>query len=53
MGGRVVFVGLCGGLVSIDGFDLVNREVEIIPAVGYRDVFQDLIGMIASGHFDP
>ncbi|WP_210202137.1 2,3-butanediol dehydrogenase [Rhizobium anhuiense] len=52
-GGRVVFVGLCGGLVSIDGFDLVNREVEIIASVGYRDVYPDLIGMIASGLFDP
>ncbi|MGZ2461722.1 2,3-butanediol dehydrogenase [Rhizobium anhuiense] len=52
-GGRVVFVGLCSGRVSIDGFDLVNREVEIIPSVGYRDVYPDLIGMIAGGLFDP
>jgi len=52
-GGRVVFVGLCGGPVSIDGFDVVNRELEIIASVGYRDVYPDLIGMIATGIFDP
>lgn len=52
-GGRVVFVGLFGAPTTIDGFDLVNREVEIIASVGYRHVYPDLIDMIAGGLFDP
>lgn len=52
-GGRVVFVGLSNGPVAFDGFDLVNRELEIIGSVGYRSVYADLIGMIGSGLFDP
>ncbi|WP_051447654.1 2,3-butanediol dehydrogenase [Rhizobium leguminosarum] len=52
-GGRVVFVGLCNGPISLDGFDIVNRELELIASVGYRDIYPDLIGMIASGLFDP
>ncbi len=52
-GGRVVLVGLCNGRASLDGFDMVNRELELIASVGYRDIYPDLIGMIASGLVDP
>lgn len=52
-GGRVVLVGLSNGPISLDGFDIVNRELQLIASVGYRDIYPDLIGMIASGLFDP
>ena len=52
-GGRVVLVGLSNGQISLDGFDIVNRELELIASVGYRDTYPDLIGMIASGLIDP
>ena len=52
-GGRVVLVGLSNRPISLDGFDIVNRELELIASVGYRDIYPDLIGMIASGLFDP
>ncbi|MDH6266025.1 (R,R)-butanediol dehydrogenase/meso-butanediol dehydrogenase/diacetyl reductase [Rhizobium sp. SG_E_25_P2] len=52
-GGKVVLVGLFGAPARIDAFDLVNREVEIIPSCGYRHVYADLIGMIAGGVVDP
>lgn len=52
-GGKVVLVGLFGLPARIDAFDLVNREVEIVPSCGYRHVYPDLIGMIAAGVVDP
>jgi (R,R)-butanediol dehydrogenase/meso-butanediol dehydrogenase/diacetyl reductase len=52
-GGKVILVGLFGAPAKIDAFDLVNREVEIIPSCGYRHVYPDLIGMIAAGVVDP
>lgn len=52
-GGRVVLVGLFGRQAAFDAFDLVNREVEIIPSCGYRHIYPDLIAMIARGLFDP
>jgi (R,R)-butanediol dehydrogenase / meso-butanediol dehydrogenase / diacetyl reductase len=52
-GGKVVLVGLFGAPARVDAFDLVNREVEIIPSCGYRHVYRDLIGMIAAGIVDP
>jgi (R,R)-butanediol dehydrogenase/meso-butanediol dehydrogenase/diacetyl reductase len=52
-GGRVVLVGLFGEPASVDAFDLVNREVEIVPSCGYRHVYPDLIGLIAAGVVDP
>jgi (R,R)-butanediol dehydrogenase / meso-butanediol dehydrogenase / diacetyl reductase len=52
-GGRAVLVGLSHGPISLHGFDIVNRELELIASVGYRDVYPDLIGMITSGLFDP
>lgn len=52
-GGKVVLVGLFGTAARFDAFDLVNREVDIIPSCGYRHVYPDLIGMIAAGVVDP
>jgi (R,R)-butanediol dehydrogenase/meso-butanediol dehydrogenase/diacetyl reductase len=52
-GGKVVLVGLFGGPAQVDAFDLVNREVDIIPSCGYRHIYRDLIGMIAAGIVDP
>ncbi|QCL97999.1 2,3-butanediol dehydrogenase (plasmid) [Agrobacterium tumefaciens] len=52
-GGKVVLVGLFSGPAAVDAFDLVNREVEIVPSCGYRHVYPDLIGMIAAGIVDP
>lgn len=52
-GGRVVLVGLFGTPARIDAFDLVNREVDLVPSCGYRHVYPDLIGMIAAGIVDP
>ena len=52
-GGKVILVGLFSMPAHVDAFDLVNREVEIIPSCGYRHVYPDLIGMIAGGVVDP
>lgn len=52
-GGRLVMVGLFGIRPTIDAFDLVNREIDLITSVGYRHVFPDLIAMVAQGIFDP
>lgn len=52
-GGKVVLVGLFGAPAQFDAFDLVNREVEIVPSCGYRHVYPDLIGLIAAGAVDP
>ena len=49
----MVLVGLFGAPASFDAFDLVNREVEIVPSCGYRHVYPDLIGLIAAGVVDP
>jgi (R,R)-butanediol dehydrogenase / meso-butanediol dehydrogenase / diacetyl reductase len=51
-GGEVVLVGLMGD-VSLDAFDLVNREVRLQTSVGYRNVYPTLIKLIAEGRFDP
>ncbi|MFI6924233.1 2,3-butanediol dehydrogenase [Nonomuraea spiralis] len=45
-GGRVVFLGLTG-TVSLDAFALVNNEQTIVTSVGYRDVYPELIRMVA------
>ncbi|MBB3289073.1 MULTISPECIES: 2,3-butanediol dehydrogenase [unclassified Rhizobium] len=52
-GGKVVLVGLFGAPARLDAFDIVNREVEVIPSCGYRHVYPDLIGMVAAGIVDP
>jgi (R,R)-butanediol dehydrogenase/meso-butanediol dehydrogenase/diacetyl reductase len=52
-GGRLVLVGLFGQPPTIDAFGLVNREIDLISSVGYRQVYGDLIAMVASGLFDP
>ncbi|WP_210173762.1 zinc-binding dehydrogenase [Rhizobium sp. 9140] len=52
-GGRAVLVGLSNRPMTLDGFDIVNRELELIASVGYQNIYPDLIGMIASGLFDP
>ncbi|HWU64987.1 MAG TPA: zinc-binding dehydrogenase, partial [Ensifer sp.] len=52
-GGKVVLVGLFGAPARFDAFDIVNREVEVIPSCGYRHVYPDLIGMVAAGIVDP
>lgn len=52
-GGKVVLVGLFGAKAQFDAFDLVNREVDILPSCGYRHVYPDLIGLIAGGIVDP
>lgn len=51
-GGEVVLVGLMGE-ISLDAFDLVNREIRLQTSVGYRDVYPRLINHIAEGRFDP
>lgn len=51
-GGEVILVGLMGD-VSLDAFDLVNREIRLQTSVGYRNVYPDLIRHIAAGDFDP
>jgi (R,R)-butanediol dehydrogenase / meso-butanediol dehydrogenase / diacetyl reductase len=50
-GGRVVLIGLAG-TVSIDAFALVNNEQSIIASVGYRDVYPELIRLVAEGGLD-
>lgn len=52
-GGRLVLVGLFGQRPMIDAFGLVNREIDLIASVGYRQLYGDLIAMVASGIFDP
>jgi (R,R)-butanediol dehydrogenase/meso-butanediol dehydrogenase/diacetyl reductase len=52
-GGRLVLVGLFGQRPTIDAFGLVNREIDLISSVGYRQVYGDLIAMVAGGLFDP
>ncbi|KEA65056.1 Threonine dehydrogenase [Marinobacterium lacunae] len=51
-GGEVLLVGLMGD-ISLDAFDLVNREVRLQTSVGYRNVYPTLISHIAEGAFDP
>ena len=52
-GGRLVLVGLFSRCPEIDAFGFVNREIDLISSVGYRDVFPSLIAMIDAGAFDP
>jgi (R,R)-butanediol dehydrogenase/meso-butanediol dehydrogenase/diacetyl reductase len=52
-GGRLVLVGLFSQHPTIDAFGLVNREIDLISSVGYRQVYGDLIAMVAGGLFDP
>ncbi|MGZ0716753.1 2,3-butanediol dehydrogenase [Pseudomonas palleroniana] len=50
-GGELVLVSLMGE-VRLDAFDLVNRELRLVGSVGYRDVYPELIALIADGHLD-
>ncbi|MHC8299832.1 2,3-butanediol dehydrogenase [Pseudomonas sp. ZS1P83] len=50
-GGELVLVSLMGE-VRLDAFDLVNRELRLLGSVGYRDVYPELIALIADGHLD-
>ncbi|MFB4268357.1 2,3-butanediol dehydrogenase [Nonomuraea sp. GTA35] len=50
-GGRVMFLGLTG-TVSVDAFALVNNEQTIMTSVGYRDVYPELIRMVAEEGVD-
>jgi len=52
-GGRLVLVGLFVDNPTIDAFEMVNREIDIVSSVGYRGVFPELIAMVADGRFDP
>ena len=52
-GGRLVLVGLFVDNPTIDAFEMVNREIDIVSSVGYRDVFPELIAMVADGRFNP
>lgn len=47
-GGELVMVSLMGE-VRVDAFDLVNRELRLIGSVGYRDVYPELIDLLADG----
>ena len=51
-GGNMVMVGLMPE-ARLDAFDAVNRELSLVASVGYRDVYPELIGLIAAGAFDP
>ncbi|WP_328505339.1 2,3-butanediol dehydrogenase [Streptomyces sp. NBC_00391] len=50
-GGRVMFLGLAG-TVRLDAFALVNHEQTIMTSVGYRDVYPELIRMVAEDGVD-
>ncbi|MDF5758288.1 2,3-butanediol dehydrogenase [Spongiactinospora sp. TRM90649] len=50
-GGRVMLVGLAQ-TVSLDAFALVNNEQSIITTVGYRDVYPELIRLVAEEGVD-
>ncbi|MGH8450992.1 2,3-butanediol dehydrogenase [Pseudomonas sp.] len=50
-GGELVLVSLMGE-VRLDAFDLVNRELRLLGSVGYRDVYPELIALVADGHLD-
>lgn len=50
-GGELVLVSLMGE-VRVDAFDLVNRELRLIGSVGYRDVYPELIDLLADGRLD-
>ena len=51
-GGNMVMVGLMSE-ARLDAFDAVNRELSLVASVGYRDVYQELMGLIEAGRFDP
>lgn len=50
-GGELVLVSLMGE-IRLDAFDLVNRELRLLGSVGYRDVYPELIGLLAEGRLD-
>ncbi len=50
-GGEVVMVGLMGE-ACFDAFHLVNHELRLVSSVGYRDVYPELIELLASGKLD-
>lgn len=50
-GGELVLVSLMGE-IRLDAFDLVNRELRLLGSVGYRDVYPELIALIADGNLD-
>lgn len=51
-GGSMVMVGLMPE-ARLEVFEAVNRELSLVASVGYRDVYQELIGLIQAGQFDP
>lgn len=50
-GGRVVLVGL-GGTFAFDAWGLVNREQSIVASCSYRDVYPELIRLVAEEGVD-
>ncbi len=52
-GGRLVLVGQFDTHPRIDAAALVGREIDVISAVGYRNIYPDLIAMVADRLFDP
>lgn len=50
-GGELILVSLMGE-VRLNAFDLVNRELRLLGSVGYRNVYPELIALIADGHLD-
>ncbi|MCU7646988.1 2,3-butanediol dehydrogenase [Pseudomonas piscis] len=50
-GGEVVLVGLMGK-VQFDAFHLVNNELRLLGSVGYRDVYPQLLKLLASKRLD-
>lgn len=52
-GGKVLLVRLFNGKAQFDAFRLLNRVVDIGTSAGHRNVYPDLIEMIANGLFYP
>lgn len=50
-GGQLVLVGLADQL-NFNAFALVNREISIIPSVGYNDCHAELIDLVYTGQLD-
>jgi (R,R)-butanediol dehydrogenase / meso-butanediol dehydrogenase / diacetyl reductase len=50
-GGELVLVSLMGD-IRLNAFDLVNRELRLLGSVGYRDVYPELIALLADGRLD-
>lgn len=51
-GGNMVMVGLMPE-ARLEVFEAVNRELSLVASVGYRHVYEELMGLIESGQFDP